>query len=75
VEGLRAFFLNDVGRAHNEITELKAIDKDYSGTIDQDELLSIRSKEVKLRGGEKIAELLTTHPNMLKRIKRLATLT
>ncbi len=74
VEGLRAFFLNDVGRAHNEITELKAIDKDYSGTIDQDELLSIRSKEVKLRGGEKIVELLTTHPNMLKRIKRLATL-
>jgi heat shock protein HtpX len=74
VQGLRAFFLNDVGRAHNEITELKAIDKDYSGTIDQDELLSIRSKEVKLGGGEKIAELLTTHPNMLKRIKRLATL-
>lgn len=74
VEGLRAFFLNDVGRAHNEITELKAIDKDYSGTIDQVELLSVRSKEVKLRGGEKIAELLTTHPNMLKRIKRLATL-
>jgi len=74
VEGLRAFFLNDVGRAHNEIKELKAIDKDYSGTIDQDELLSIRSKEVKLGGGEKIAELLTTHPNMLKRIKRLATL-
>jgi heat shock protein HtpX len=74
VEGLRAFFLNDVGRAHNEIKELKAIDKDYSGTIDHDELLSMRSKEVKLGGGEKIAELLTTHPNMLKRIKHLSTL-
>ncbi len=74
VEGLRAFFLNDVGRAHNEIKELKTIDQDYSGTIDQNELLSIRSKEVRLGGGEKIAELLTTHPNMLKRIKRLATL-
>jgi heat shock protein HtpX len=74
VQGLRAFFLNDVGKAHNEITELIAIDKDYSGTIDQDELLSVRSMEVKLGSGEKIAELLTTHPNMLKRIKRLATL-
>lgn len=75
VEGLRAFFLNDVGRAHNEIAELQAIDRDFSGTIDQDELLAIRSKKIKLGGGEKIAELLTTHPNMLKRIKRLSTLT
>lgn len=74
VEGLRAFFLNDVGRAHNEIADLKAIDRDYSGTIDQDELMALRSMKVKLGAGEKIAELLTTHPNMLKRIGRLATL-
>jgi heat shock protein HtpX len=74
VEGLKAFFLNDVGRAHNELSELKAIDQDFSGTIDHDELLAIRSKTVRLKGGEKITELLTTHPNMLKRIKRLATL-
>lgn len=74
VEGLRAFFLNDVGRAWDEIQELKAIDRDYSGTIDQNELLALRSKKVKLSGGEKIAELFTTHPNMLKRIKHLATL-
>ena len=74
VEGLRAFFLNDVGRAHKEITQLREIDRDFSGTIDQDELLAVRSREVRLGGGEQIAELLTTHPNMLKRIKRLATL-
>ncbi|MCL0048324.1 M48 family metalloprotease [Dehalococcoidia bacterium] len=74
VEGLRAFFLNDVGRAWNEIQDLRAIDRDYSGTIDQNELLALRTKRVKIGGGEKIAELLTTHPNMLKRIKRLATL-
>lgn len=74
VEGLRAFFLNDVGRASDEIQELKAIDQDFSGIIDQNELLALRSKKVKLGGAEKIAELLTTHPNMLKRIKRLTTL-
>jgi len=74
VEGLKVFFLNDVGRAHKEITQLREIDRDFSGTIDQDELLAVRSREVRLGGGEKIAELLTTHPNMLKRIKRLATL-
>ncbi|MCL0084263.1 zinc metalloprotease HtpX [Dehalococcoidia bacterium] len=74
VEGLRAFFLNDVGRAWNEIQDLRAIDRDYSGTIDQTELLALRTMRVKIDVGEKIAELLTTHPNMLKRIKRLATL-
>ena len=74
VEGLKAFFLNDVGRAQKEITELQAIDRDFSGTIDQDELSVLRSKEVKLGRTERIAQLLTTHPNMLKRIQRLATL-
>jgi heat shock protein HtpX len=74
VQGLRAFFLNDVGRAHSEITELRAIDRDFSGTIDQDELSALRSRTVKLGGAEKVAELLTTHPNMLKRIQHLAML-
>ena len=74
VEGMRAFFLNDVGRAWDEIQDLRTIDRDYSGTIDQYELLALRTKKVKLGRGEKLAELFTTHPNMLKRIKRLATL-
>lgn len=74
VEGLRAFFLNDVGRAVWEVQELKSIDRNFSGTIDQNELLELRSRKVKLGTGEKIAELLTTHPNMLKRIKHLASL-
>ena len=74
LEGIRAFFLNDIGRAHNEIQELKVIDRDYSGTIDQNELLALRSKKIKLARAEKIAEFFTTHPNTLKRIRRLATL-
>ena len=74
VEGLRAFFLNDVGRASEELRELRAVDRDLSGTIDQNELLALRSKKVKLSTAEKVAELFTTHPNMLKRIKRLSTL-
>jgi len=74
VEGLRAFFLNDVGRAHDELRELKDIDRGLTGGINQDDLLALRTKKVKLSGAEKLAELFTTHPNMLKRIKRLATL-
>ncbi|MFQ6066282.1 MAG: zinc metalloprotease HtpX [bacterium] len=72
VEGIKAFFLNDVSRAQNEIRELGEIDKDLSGTIDPNELAELRQKRVKLTTGERIMELFTTHPNMLKRIKHLA---
>jgi len=74
VEGVKAFFLNDVSRAWNEVRDLRELDRDLSGTIDQNELLTIRSQEVKLGKAEKMMEIFTTHPNMLKRIKRLATL-
>ena len=74
VEGVKAFFLNDVSRAWNEVRELKEVDQDLSGTIDQNELLTLRSGEVKLGKAEKMMEIFATHPNMLKRIKRLATL-
>ena len=74
VGAVRAFFLNDVERAWGEIRELREVDRDLSGTIDQNELLALRTKQAKITGAEKIMELFTTHPNMLKRIKHLATL-
>jgi len=74
VGAIRAFFLNDVEKAGNEIKELREIDRDFSGTIDQDELLTLRTKKPKLSQAEKILEFFTTHPNTIKRIKRLATL-
>ena len=75
ISAVRAFFLNDIQNAFNEIKDLKDIDRDMSGTIDQNELLALRSKRPKLSGAEKAMELFTTHPNMLKRIKHLAELT
>jgi heat shock protein HtpX len=74
VEGVKAFFVNDPSRAWYEINELKQVDTDMSGTIDFDELLALREKKVRLRTGDKMMELFTTHPNMLKRIKHLSTL-
>jgi heat shock protein HtpX len=74
VEGVKAFFVNDPSRAWGEIRELKQIDRDMSGTIDYDELMELRQKEVRLGSGDKMMELFTTHPNMLKRIKHLSTL-
>jgi heat shock protein HtpX len=45
-----------------------------SGTIDSGELMDLRSKTVRLGTTDKMMELLTTHPNMLKRIKHLSSL-
>jgi heat shock protein HtpX len=75
VEGVKAFFLNDPSRAWGEIRELSQIDRDMSGTIDYDELMELRQKKIRLGTGDKLMELFTTHPNMLKRIKHLSTLT
>jgi len=75
VEGAKAFFVNDPSRALIEVRELKEIDQDMSGSIDVGELMALRSKKVKVGFGEKMMEALSTHPNMLKRIKHLSTLT
>jgi len=71
-EGLKAFFINDPSQALNEIKELQQLDLDKSGTIDSYELAQLRMKKVTLGFGDRLLELLSTHPNMLKRIKRLS---
>lgn len=74
IEGVKAFFVNDPSQAWNEIRELSQIDLDMSGTIDPNELLALRSKTVRLGTKDKMMELFSTHPNMLKRIKHLSSL-
>ncbi|MCX5700045.1 MAG: zinc metalloprotease HtpX [Candidatus Omnitrophica bacterium] len=71
-EGLKAFFVNDPSQAKKEICDLAQLDLDKSGTIDPSELELLRNKSVHLGLGDKLMELLSTHPNMLKRIKRLS---
>ena len=73
-EGMKAFFLNDPSKAMYEVRELKDIDLDMSGTIDQNELMALSTKKVKLKGADRMLEILSTHPNMIKRIKHLAEL-
>ena len=72
-EGMKAFFLNDPSRAQQEIRELRDIDLDLSGTIDQYELMQLQDKKIKLHQSDKLMEVLSTHPNMIKRIKHLAS--
>ncbi len=72
VEGMKAFFANDPSRALSELRDLNQLDLDKNGTISEDELAALRSKAVNLNFGDKLLELMSTHPNMLKRIKRLS---
>jgi len=72
VEGLKAFFVNDPARSLQEIRELREIDFDKSGTIDAMELQRLRTKQLRLSPADKLLELFSTHPNMLKRIKQLS---
>lgn len=73
-EGCRAFFLNDPSRARSEINELRALDGDMSGTVDVHELAAVRGKKIALSGTDRLMEVFSTHPNMLKRIKHLSEL-
>jgi len=75
IEGVKAFFINDPSRSWNEVRELAQVDTNMSGTIDANELAALRSKTVRLSTGDKMLEILSTHPNMLKRIKHLSSLT
>jgi heat shock protein HtpX len=71
-EGLKAFFVNDPSQARKEVRELSQLDLDKSGTIDQAELELLQKRNVHLGFGDRMMEILSTHPNMLKRIKRLS---
>lgn len=73
-EGMKAFFVSDPSRASNEIRELSQIDLDNSGTIDMNELMALRTKPVNISSADKFMEMMSTHPNMLKRIQRLSHL-
>lgn len=74
VQSIRAFFVNDPAHALKEVREVSQIDLDGSGRISQVELMDLRRREVRLGFADKMMELFTTHPNMLKRIKHLSTL-
>ena len=74
IEGYKAFFASDPSRAMRELRDLTQVDQDMSGTIDQAELMSLRTKEVHLGFSDKLMEVMSTHPNMVKRIKHLSGL-
>ena len=73
VEGLKAFFVNDISDA-DEINDLQQLDIDRNGVITEEELSRLRYSDTRISKGQSIMELLSTHPNMVKRVKRLSEL-
>ena len=74
MEGYKAFFLNDPSKAAKEFSELRSLDKDLSGKIEKHELETVRESKIKLGFADRLMEMWSTHPNMLKRIKYLSGL-
>lgn len=72
VEGLKAFFVNDVSDARNEINDLKQVDLNMDGVISESELSQLKYTKTRISSADKLMELFSTHPNMVKRIRRLA---
>jgi heat shock protein HtpX len=73
-EGMKAFFINDPSRAMEEIRDVRELDSNKDGVIDQNDLMMLSGKTVKLRSGARFLEIFGTHPNVVKRIKQLASL-
>ncbi len=70
----RAFFVNDINNAEHDITDFQQIDFDGDGKISDEELRRLANSDVKISRKNGVMELLSTHPDSLKRVKRLAEL-
>jgi heat shock protein HtpX len=74
IAGVKAFFINDISDAGNEIDDFRQLDTNGDGSISESELEELKYTPTKVGVGGNISELFSTHPNMMKRVRRLAEL-
>ncbi|KZX11850.1 hypothetical protein MBORA_13900 [Methanobrevibacter oralis] len=74
VNTTRAFFINDVNNAQSDINEFRQIDYNGDGSISDDELRRLNNARIEVSTSKKLMEILSTHPDTLKRVKRLSEL-
>ncbi len=70
----RAFFVNDINNAKHDVNDFQQIDFDGDGRVSDEELRRLANSDVRISRKNGIMELLSTHPDSLKRVKRLAEL-
>jgi heat shock protein HtpX len=71
-QGASAFFISNPSQSWDEVREIVQIDQNRDGIIDQNDLLALQQKKIRLNSGERILEIFTTHPNTIKRIQQLS---
>ena len=64
----------DINNARHDINDFQQIDFDGDGRISDEELRRLANSDVKISRKNGAMELLSTHPDSLKRVKRLAEL-
>lgn len=74
VNTVRAFFVNDVDNATRDLNDFRQIDFDGDGSISEEELRELSQRNVDVSTSNKIMELFSTHPDSLKRVRRLSEL-
>lgn len=74
VNTTRAFFINDVNNAQSDINDFRQIDYNGDGSISDDELRRLNNARIEVSTSKKLMEILSTHPDTLKRVKRLSEL-
>ncbi len=72
IEGMKAFFATDPSRALKEVSDLRKADMNMDGHLDAYEV-QLFAKEAKVSTIDRILEIFSTHPNVVKRISRLAS--
>ncbi len=71
---LRAFFANDINNGERDVATFRQIDFDGDGKISDEDLRKFYNVGIKSGLGDSFKEILSTHPDSLKRAKRLAEL-
>lgn len=72
IEGMKAFFATDPSRALKEVSDLRRADMNMDGHLDAYEV-QLFAKEAKIGTIDRILEIFSTHPNVVKRISRLSS--
>jgi len=73
VEGAKAFLATDPSTARRDVSELREADLNLDGHLDMYEVEKF-AERAKVTTTDKILEIFSSHPNMVERIKKLASI-
>ncbi len=72
-EGSKAFLATDPSRAERDITDLRQADLDMDGHLDSYEVQQFADR-ASVSTTDRLLEMFSSHPNVVRRIKRLASI-